>query len=74
MFEKVKALLVEELNVKPEEITLEAELSGDLGINSLELADMMLLCEEKFGIVIDDEDVHTFITVADVVHYLENTK
>lgn len=72
MFDKVKALLVEELNVKPEDITLEAELSGDLGINSLELADMLYLCEEKFGIVIDDEDVHSFITVGDVVAYLQN--
>ncbi len=71
MFEKVKAILVEELNVAAEDVTLEAELSSDLGINSLELADMMLLCEERFGIVIDDEDVHTFLTVGDVVSYLE---
>jgi acyl carrier protein len=74
MFEKVKALLVEELNVDAQDISLEAELSGDLGINSLELADLMLLCEERFGIVIDDEDVNKLITVGDVVKYLENGK
>ena len=70
MFEKLKTLLVEELRVAPEDVTLEAELANDLGINSLELADLILLCEEKFGITIDDDDLHTFVTVSDVVTYL----
>lgn len=71
MFEKVKNLLIEELRVEEEKIVLEAELANDLGVNSLELADLILLCEEKFDIVIDDEDLHKFITVGDVVAYLE---
>ncbi len=71
MFEKVKQLLVDELNINPNDVTLESELSTDLGINSLELADVVLMCEEKFNITIDDEDLHTFITVGDVVNYLE---
>ena len=71
MFEKLKNLLVEELRVDPNDIKPEAELANDLGINSLEFADLTLLCEEKFGITIDDDDLHTFITVADVVKYLE---
>ncbi len=70
MFEKVKALLIEELHVDPEVVTPEAELANDLGINSLELADLILLCEEKFNVTIDDDDLHTFITVNDVVTYL----
>lgn len=70
MFEKVKALLVEELHVEPDAIKPEAELANDLGINSLELADLILLCEEKFGVTIDDDDLHTFITINDVVNYL----
>lgn len=71
MFEKLKNLLIEELNIESDVITPEAELTNDLGVNSLELADLILLCEEKFNIVIDDEDLHTFITVGDVVNYLE---
>ena len=71
MFEKVKALLVEELNVDEAKITLEAELTNDLGVNSLELADLILQCEEKFSIEIDDEDLQRFITVGDVVTYLD---
>ena len=72
MFETLKKFLVEELHVKAEDVTMEAELSGDLGINSLELADLVYLCEEKFNVVIDDEDLHNFITVGDVVRYLES--
>ena len=71
MFDKVKELLVEELSIDADSITMEAELAGDLGINSLELADLVYLCEEKFNVVIDDEDLHNFTTVGDVVRYLE---
>ena len=70
MFEKLKALLVEELHVEPDDIKPESELANDLGINSLELADLILLCEEKFNVTIDDDDLHTFITINDVVNYL----
>ena len=70
MFEKVKALLVEELSVNPDDITLNAELVNDLGINSLELADLVLLCEEKFDVEIGDDVVHKFITVGDVADFL----
>lgn len=72
MFEKIKEILIEEMQVDAENITLEAELVNDLGVNSLELADLILLCEEKFDIEINDEDIHKFITVGDVVNYLES--
>jgi acyl carrier protein len=71
MFEKLKSILVSELQLEESEIRLEAELINDLGINSLELADLILLCEEQFKISIKDEDIHKFITVGDVVTYLE---
>ena len=71
MFEKVKEMLINNLAVNADEIKPEAELINDLGINSLELADLILLCEEKFGIEVKDDDIHKFITVGDVVAYLE---
>ncbi|MBR4205976.1 MAG: acyl carrier protein [Clostridia bacterium] len=71
MFDTLKTLLVEELSVKEEDVTPEAELVNDLGINSLELADLILLCEEKFNIEIGDDDVHGFQTVGDVADYLD---
>ena len=74
MFEEIKTFLVDELRVKPEDVTMEAELASDLGVNSLELADLVYLCEEKFNIVIEDEDLHNFKTVGDIVSYLESKK
>ena len=71
MFEKVKAILIEELQIEESEITMEASLTNDLGINSIELADLVMLCEDKFGIEIKDDDISRFITVGDVVSYLE---
>ena len=73
MFEKVKELLEESLQINPDEITMKSELVGDLGINSLELADLVLSCEEKFDIEIKDDDIHKFVTVGDVVNYLTET-
>lgn len=73
MFEKLKTLLVEELSVNAADITPDAELIGDLGINSLELADLVLQCEEKFDVEIGDDDIHGFVTVGDVADYLERT-
>ena len=72
MFEKFKDILVEELSINAEDIKLEAELVNDLGINSLELADLVLLCEERFDITISDDDLHKFITVGDVVDFVSS--
>ena len=71
MFEKLKNILVEELSLNPDDITPDAELANDLGINSLELADLVLLCEEEFGVEFDENDMHKFITVGDVVEFLD---
>lgn len=71
MFETLKKFLIDELHVDADAITMEAELATDLGINSLELADLVYSCEEKFDIEIADEDLHNFNTVGDVVRYLE---
>ena len=71
MYDKFVELLVDELQIDPADISMEAELSNDLGINSIELADLVMICEDKFGITIDDEDIRKFTTVGDVVAYLE---
>ena len=71
MFEQIKDILVSEMDVDANVITPEAQLAGDLGVNSLELADLVLLCEDKFGVSISDDDIRGFVTVNDVVTYLE---
>ncbi len=73
MFEEIKNTLVKQLELDPESITPEAELVNDLGVNSIELADLILLCEDKYNIEIDDDDIKNFITVGDFVDYLTKT-
>ena len=70
MFEKVKSMLANDLQINPDDIKPEAELINDLGINSLELADLALLCEERYNIEIDEDAIGNFVTVADVADYL----
>ena len=72
MLETLKKLLVEELQIDAAAITPDAELSSDLGINSIELANLIMLCEEKFDVTIDDDDIHKLVTVGDVAEYLES--
>ncbi|MBE6692797.1 MAG: acyl carrier protein [Ruminococcaceae bacterium] len=71
MLTKLKDLLVEEMDINPELIKPEAELMNDLGFNSLELADLVVLCEERFNVVFDESSLPTLLTVGDVVAYLE---
>lgn len=71
MFETIKNILVNEMNIDPEVIKPEAELISALGLNSLELADMIVMCEDRFGIVFEDEDLASLITIGDVVAYIE---
>ena len=70
MYEEFKQLLISKLEIDPEQIKPEAQLANDLGINSLELADLVLYCEDKYGIEIEDDALQRFITVNDVVEYL----
>ena len=71
MFETIKSLLVSELNIDADLITPDAEMLTTLGLNSLELADLIVMCEERFGIVFEDEDLASLITLGDVVAYME---
>ena len=71
MFEKLKAILVEDLSVNEHDITIDAELISDLGLNSLELADLVMLCEERFELEFDEDELKNLLSVRDVVNYLE---
>ncbi len=72
MYEQFKNILVDDLSIDPSQITMDAELTKDLGINSLELADLILICEDKLGVEIDDKQLSKFISVGDVVNYLQS--
>ena len=67
MYDRIKDVLVSKLQLNENEITPDSELVNDLGINSLELADL-----EEFDIEIDDNSIRGFVTVGDVAKYLES--
>ena len=72
MYEKLKKLLVEQMGIDEKLITPDARLIKDLELNSLELAEFILTCEEEFRIEIQDSDLKKLSTIKDIVKYLEN--
>jgi acyl carrier protein len=63
-------IIVEQLGVSEEEVTLEASFIDDLGADSLDLVELIMAMEEEFGIEISDEDAEKIKTVQDVVNYI----
>ena len=71
VFEKVKAIIVEQLQVNEEIVTEEASFIDDLGADSLDLVELIMALEEEFGIEIPDGDAEKVTTVEDVVNYIK---
>ena len=69
--EKVKDIIVEQLGVNPEQVTLSASFIEDLGADSLDTVELVMALEEEFGLDIHDEDADKFKTVGDALSYLK---
>lgn len=69
--DKVKAIIVEQLGVKPEEITPTASFIDDLGADSLDTVELVMALEEEFSIEIPDEDAEKLTTVGMAIKYIE---
>ena len=69
--EKVKGIIVEQLGVDPEEVTVEASFVNDLGADSLDTVELVMALEEEFGIEIPDEDAEKITRVKEAVDYIE---
>lgn len=74
MLEKVKELLAEQLKLDVTTINEETNLKEDLGVDSLDLFEFIMACEEEFDIEIDTEEVSNFTTLKEVVAYIEKTQ
>lgn len=70
-FEKVKAIIVEQLGVDEEKVTPEARFREDLEADSLDLVELIMAFEEEFGGEISDEEAQGITTVGGAVAYLE---
>jgi acyl carrier protein len=69
--EKVKAIIAEQLGVKPEEVTNEASFVDDLGADSLDTVELVMAFEEEFGIEIPDEDAEKITSVGEAMKYID---
>ncbi|MDL2292458.1 acyl carrier protein [Acholeplasma sp. OttesenSCG-928-E16] len=71
VFEKVKKIIANELNVPEEKITLEASLVDDLGADSIDAVEVIMAIEDEFDIEISDEAMKDVKTIGDMVNFIE---
>ncbi|MEW6274473.1 MAG: acyl carrier protein [Bacillota bacterium] len=72
VFEKVKAIIVEQLGVDEDEVTMDASFIEDLGADSLDIVELVMALEEEFDMVIPDEDAEKIRTVGQAVKYIQD--
>ena len=72
VFDKIKDIIVEQLDVEEDAVTMEASITEDLGADSLDVVDLVMSIEESFDVEIPDEEVENIKSVGDIVKYIEN--
>ena len=70
--QRVKDIIVEQLGVKPDQVTPEAKFIEDLGADSLDTVELVMALEEEFGIEVPDEQAEKLQSVGDVIKYVED--
>ena len=74
IFDKIKDIIVEQLQVEESEVSMDTNLMKDLSADSLDAVEIIMAIEDTFGIEIPDEDAEKFQTVEDLVKYVEENK
>ena len=72
VFEKVREILVDQLDVDEDAVTMEASIQNDMGADSLDIVDLVMSLEEEFDCEIPDEEIENIKTVGDIVKYIED--
>lgn len=70
MFERVKEIIEEQLNLDGVEITMESRFKEDLEADSLDLFELVMAFEEEYGVEIPSEDLEKITTVGSVIEYM----
>lgn len=71
VFEKIREILMEQLDVEEDAVTMEASITNDLGADSLDIVDLVMSLEEEFDCEIPDDEIENIKTVGDIVRYIE---
>ncbi|MBO5007815.1 MAG: acyl carrier protein [Clostridia bacterium] len=71
VFEKIKEILVDQLNIDESDVTMDAAFIEDLGADSLDIVELIMTMEEEFGIEIPEEEVESIATVGAAVEYIK---
>lgn len=74
VFERIKAMIKDELNVPEEKITMEAKLAEDLGADSIDAVELIMNIEDEFDVQVSDEEAQNIKSVGDIVKFVENLK
>ena len=74
VFEKIKKIIIEQLQVSEDEVTMDTNLMKDLSADSLDAVEIIMAIEDVYGFEIPDEDAEKFQTVSDLVKYVEDHK
>jgi len=74
IFDDVKEVVVEQLNVNADDVKEDSKFVDDLGADSLDVVELVMALEEKFDIEIPDEDAEKIATVGDAVKFIEENK
>lgn len=70
VYETVKRIITERLDIEEDKITYSASFKDDLGADSLDLVELVMELEDEFGVEVDDEDADEIVTVGDAVAYM----
>ena len=73
-FDKVKAIVVEQLGVDEDEVTIDSTFIDDLGADSLDIVELIMAFEEEFNVEIPDDVAEKIKTVKDTVEYIDSAK
>lgn len=72
--QRVREIICEQMDVKPDQVTMDAKFIEDLGADSLDVVELVMALEEEFGHEIPDEEAEKLQSVGDVVKYIEDLK
>ena len=74
VFEKIAAMLAEQLGADENDMTMDTNIAKDLGADSLDVVELLMAIDDEFGIEIPDDEIENIKTIGDLVEYIQNNQ